>query len=84
MSESGIAFDMERLRKQEYDLNNPLDAAKFQRTVLDFMEIVRATAARSPGMEDDLNRFCTFVDDRAVWHLAQTVTPEFRSALVEQ
>lgn len=84
MSDLGTDFDMGRLRKREYDLNNPLHAARFQRTVLDFMEIVKATAARSRVTKDDLDRFCTFVDSEPCWHLAQTVVPEFRSALVEQ
>ena len=75
---------MVRLRKRQYDLNNPLHAARFQRIVLDFMKLVRAIAARSRVTEDNLNRFCTFVESEPVWHLAQTVIPEFRSALVEQ
>ena len=84
MSRSGIDFDMERLRKQAYDLNNPLHSARFQCTVINFMEIVKSPATSSRLTHDDMNRFCDFVDDQPVWHLAQTVVPEFRYALVEQ
>ena len=74
----------DRLIKAEYDLNDPLDAARFQKTVFEFMKRVKDGRFRGPDREELMDMFCKFVDDRKVWHLAQMVVPEFRSAREEQ
>ena len=75
-----LAFDWTRFNKENYDLNDPLGAAKFLRTTMDFMDLLRED--QSPTLDTDglLIEFCFFVDDSEVWHLAQTVVPEFRTS----
>lgn len=69
------------LVRGNYVLSKPLEAARFQRTSLDFMRAVRDNAfiGSKEGVQlmDD---FCAFVSSKRVWHLAQNVVPEFRSA----
>ena len=77
-------FARERLDQKSYDLNNPLEAARFQQTVLDFMELARVDESTVPNADGILTEFCEFVDDPEVWHLAQTVVPEFRSSAEAQ
>ncbi len=74
----------ERLIKANYDLNNPLDAARFQQTVFEFMKLVKGNSLGDPNGAELMDQFCKFVDDKQVWHLAQTVVPEFRSSREEQ
>ena len=80
-----IVFDHQKLNKARYDVHNPLDAACFQRTVMEFMDLIRNTVVGGNNNNRHLvDEFCRFVDDKEVWHLAQMVIPEFRSSLVEQ
>ena len=74
----------ERLVKANYDFNNPLDAARFQHTVFEFMKLVKDDSFGDPNGEELMDKFCKLVNDREVWHFAQTVVPEFRSAREEQ
>ncbi len=74
----------ERLIKANYDFNNPLDAARFQRTVFEFMKLVNANSLGDPKGAELMDQYCKFVDDKEVWHLAQTMVPEFRSSREEQ
>lgn len=69
------------LVRGNYVLSNPLEAARFQRTSLDFMRAVRDNAFA--GSEEGvrlMDDFCAFVSSKRVWRLAQNVVPEFRSA----
>ena len=86
-----MIFDHQKLDKARYDINNPLDAARFQHNVMEFMDLVRNTdvVGELSDRNNNINRqlvdgFCGFVDDKEVWHLAQMVIPEFRSSLMEQ
>ena len=74
----------ERLMKSGYNLDDPLEAARFQKTVLEFMKNVRDDSLGGPSGKELMDKFCKLVDDREVWHLAQMVVPEFRSAREEQ
>ena len=55
-----------------YDLNNPLDAARFQCTTIEFIDLVRNTVVgelsdRSNYINRQLvDRFCKFVDDKKI------------------
>lgn len=69
------------LVRGNYVLSNPLEAARFQRTALDFMEAVRSNAFQDKGGVQLMDNFCTFVSSPHVWHLAQNVVPEFCSTL---
>ena len=73
-----------KLVKSNYDLNNPLDTARFQQVVSEFMKLVRADSLGDPNGEELIDKFCKLVDDKQVWHLAQMVVPEFRSGREEQ
>ena len=87
---ASMIFDHQKLDKARYDINNPLDAARFQHNVMEFMNLVRNTVIdelsdRSNNENRQLvDEFCGFIDDKEVWHLAQMVVPEFRLSLVEQ
>lgn len=74
----------EKLVKSEYNLNNPLDTARFQQTVSEFMKPVRADSLNDPNGEELMDKFCKLIDDKQVWYLAQMVIPEFRSGREEQ
>ena len=74
----------ERLVKANYDFNNPLEAARFQKTVFEFMKLVKDDSLGDPNGEELMDKFCKLVNDREVWHLAQMVVPEFRSSREEQ
>ena len=74
----------ERLVKANYDFNNPLEAARFQKTIFEFMKLVKDDSLGDPNGEELMDKFCKLVNDREVWHLAQTVVPEFRSSREEQ
>lgn len=69
-------FDVVRAN---YDLSKPLEAARFQHTVLKFMEAVRSNTFRGAEGVQLMDDFCTFVSSKHVWRLAQNVVPEFRS-----
>ena len=69
-------FDLVR---PNYDLAKPLEAARFQRTVMDFMEAVRSNTFRGAEGAQLMDDFCTFVSSKHIWRLAQQVVPEFRS-----
>ena len=69
------------LVRKNYDLSNPLKAARFQRTSLDFIKAVRDNAFQGAKRVKLMNNFCTFVSSKHVWHLTQMIMPEFRSAL---
>ena len=71
------AYDLVR---GHYDLSKPLEAARFQRTAMDFLAGVRANAFHGPEGSRLMDEFCAFVSSRDVWRLAQNVVPEFRSA----
>lgn len=85
-----IIFDYQKLDKAKYDVHNPLDAARFQQNVMEFMDLVRETTVGDFNDKSNnenrrlVDEFCRFVNDKEVWHLAQMVIPEFRSSLVEQ
>ena len=85
-----MTFDHQKLIQARCDVHNPLDAARFQHTVMEFMDLVRNTVIGelSDGSKNEVRQlvdeFCRFVNDKEVWHLAQMVIPEFRSSLVEQ
>ena len=70
------------LVRKNYVLSNPLEAARFQRTSLEFMEGVRSNAFQGVEGMRLMDHFCIFVSSKHVWHLAQNVVPEFRSAPV--
>ena len=74
----------ERLIKSKYNLDYPLDAARFQQTVFEFMELVRDDSLDDPNGEELIDKFCNLVNDKEVWSLAQMVVPEFRSTREEQ
>ena len=77
-------FDPAKFDKSQYDRNKPLDLARFQHTVKQFMVLLRNNDLTYPNDQELLNQFCSFVDDAEVWHLAQTVILEFRSAKEDQ
>ena len=77
-------FDSARFCPSGYDLNNPLDCAKFQHTVEEFMGSVRDNTFRYPTDQKLLDEFCGFVNNKEVWCLAQTMVPEFRLAREDQ
>lgn len=77
-------FDAAQFDGGQYDRNEPLDLARFQRTVERFMVLLRSNDLTCPNDQGLLDEFCKFVDNSEVWHLAQTVTPEFRLAKEEQ
>ena len=86
-----IIFDDQKLNKARYDVHNPLDAARFQRNVMEFIDLIRNTVVGGKLSDESnnnnrhlVNEFCRFVDDKKVWHLAQMVIPKFRSSLVKQ
>ena len=66
------------------DLQEPLDAARFQNVVFKFMEDVRSNVWSTEEGEVLMNDFCDYVKYEEVWHLAQMIVPEFRLALEEQ
>lgn len=74
----------DRVRFGPYNRNEPLHLARFQRTVGDFMVLLRDDVLTLPNDQKLLDEFCNFVNDSEVWHLAQTVTPEFRLAKEDQ
>ena len=49
----------------------------FQNTVFDFVKLVKENSLDSPCGTELMNKFCKFVTDREVWHLAQMVVPRF-------
>lgn len=77
-------FDAARFDGGQYDRNEPLHFARFQRTVEEFMVLLRNNDLTYPKDRGLLDVFCKFVDNAEVWHLAQTVAPEFRSAKEDQ
>ena len=79
-------FDSTRLQKGGYDLNNPLDSVKFQRTVEVFMALVRSNKLQHSESAHKVlvDQFCDFVDNEEVWCLAQSMIPEFRLAKEDQ
>ena len=84
-----MIFNLQKLDKTRYDINNPLDAARFQQNVIEFMDLVRSANISELSKSNNesrklVDKFCKFVDDKDVWHLAQMVIPEFRSSLEEQ
>lgn len=68
------------LVRQNYVLSNPLEAARLQHTSLEFMEAVRSNMFQYGEGTRLMDEFCSFVSSSHVWHLAQNVVPEFRSA----
>ncbi len=48
------------------------------------MVLLRDDVLTLPNDQKLLDEFCNFVNDSEVWHLAQTVTPEFRLAKEDQ
>ena len=70
--------------KKFNNLNDPLDAGRYQHTVFEFMEHVRLNAFRGSKGEELMRDFCTYVNHEKVWHLAEMVVPEFRVTLTEQ
>ena len=77
-------FDSARFHKDQYDQNEPLHLARFQRIVEEFVPLLRANDLTYPDNQRLLDDFCTFIDDPEVWHLAQMLTPEFRLAKEDQ
>lgn len=77
-------FNRQKLDKARYDINNPLDAARFQHNVMEFMSLIRNSDRSNDINQQLVDEFCEFVDDKEVWHLAQMVVPEFRLSLVKQ
>ena len=75
---AGSEFDKPRLDLTKYVFKNPLEAAKFQRTVEDFMGLLESSPSDRLIDQKLLDEFCSFVDGEQVWHLAQMVVPEFR------
>jgi hypothetical protein len=71
------AFDPARLQPSKYNLNDPIDAAKFQRMVSDFMDLVREDDSEVSGRKE-LAAFRDMVMDEQGWHLAVMVVPEFQ------
>ena len=83
-----FSSNLQRLTR-EYGLNDPLEATRFQNNVMQYMDIVRATISGISQEDDDANRqladqFCSVIDDKKVWNLAEMVIPEFQLALAEQ
>ena len=73
---AGRAFDLVRAN---YDLSKPLDAARLQRTSMEFMRAVRCDAFHDVDGARLMDDYCKFISSTHVWHLAQNVIPEFRS-----
>ncbi len=53
-------FDAARFGSQ-YDRNEPLDLARFQRTVEEFMVLLRSNELRFPNDQGLLDEFCKFI-----------------------
>lgn len=66
------------------NLQASLDAAQCQRTILDFMALVRDDAFDSLGGGQLVKDFCGLVNHKDVWHLAEMVVPEFRMSKAEK
>ena len=77
-------FDVARLDRDGYDWDVPLHLARLQRTVEDFMTLIKNNEVMYPDDQGILDRFCVLVNDARVWPLAQMVVPEFRSAKEDQ
>ena len=59
-------FSRERFDKGNYDLNEPLDAARVQSTIIDFMKLVREDTSTVADINDIVVDFVAFEDDREV------------------
>ncbi len=77
-------FDPALLVSANYVISDPLETARLQSTVIQFMDLVRTGSIRVPESRELINEFCQFVDDIIVWRHAQMVVPEFRFALEDQ
>lgn len=66
------------------DLKDTPDLARCQRTVEEFMLLVEQNAFESHGGEQAMGQFCDFLNkEEEVWHLAESVVPEFRQTRSE-
>lgn len=74
---ASLFYDLER---RNYNLSDPLEGPRLQRVPLEFMEDVRNNVFQGPHGLELMDKFCTFISSKDVWHLAQMVVPEFRSA----
>ena len=79
-----IYFDRERLSQGRYDSNDGLCVAKAQCTVKDFRTLVRKGGLDDVREKILLVSFYQLVDNDNVWHLGETVGPEFRLPPCEQ
>lgn len=73
------SFDENRLAPSTYQIDSPVDAIRYQNTVMEFFDIVRT------GPDDDfvprmhlIQKFITFLNDNDAWQLAIMVVPELR------
>lgn len=64
------------------NFNKAIDVARFQSTVMKAMVRIRSQEFSVPKDNVGLDSFCSHVNEPNAWHLAQTVTPEFRDAKV--
>ena len=67
-----------------HDLEEPLDAARFMKLVFEFMKDVRAEVWSGTEGQQLMKEFCDMIQHQEVWHLAQTVVPEFRLSFQDQ
>ena len=79
-------FEARRLEQRNYDLRRPLERARLQKTVRDFMDLLRNNAfnGRETSHVSLVTAFCRLLDHDDVWYLAETVVPEVRVALADQ
>lgn len=78
------AFRKRFALKEFNNLNNPLHAAIYQDTVIEFMQFVRDNEFKGTTGQALMRDFLAYVNNEKVWHLAEMVVPEFRETLEEQ
>ena len=76
---------IEQRMTESYDFNNPLDGAKYQNTVEEFLGLLRNGQLHKAKHTGLFDRFVTFVQqDHHFWELALPVVPELRVNEVEE
>lgn len=69
---------------QIYDFDNAVHGFKYQRTVEDFMELLRNGKLHKNQHAELVNRFVKWVEQDNFWDLAKPIVPELRTREIEE
>ncbi|KAL8730677.1 MAG: hypothetical protein Q9166_003869 [cf. Caloplaca sp. 2 TL-2023] len=72
-----------QLQLQGYNFDDPIEAARCQTNVYEFMQHVYKNSFKGPEGKTLVDKFCNLVRHKEVCHLAEMVVPEFRMSISE-